>query len=128
MDLNNKVAIITGSAQGIGKAFAARLLEVINSLYHIYFLLKRPIETRLESEYVSLMSILKREKLHCRNSDRDLDKTRFTLLPVMLLVMNNSRIYLTKQRSSSKLTVLTSLQIMLESILTMDGRNVWILT
>ena len=28
MDLHNKVAIITGSAQGLGKAFAARLLEV----------------------------------------------------------------------------------------------------
>ena len=28
MDLTNKVAIITGSAQGLGKAFAARLLEV----------------------------------------------------------------------------------------------------
>ena len=28
MDLVNKVAIITGSAQGLGKAFAARLLEV----------------------------------------------------------------------------------------------------
>ena len=28
MDLQNKVAIITGSAQGLGKAFAARLLEV----------------------------------------------------------------------------------------------------
>ena len=28
MDLKNKVAIITGSAQGLGKAFAARLLEV----------------------------------------------------------------------------------------------------
>ena len=28
MELVNKVAIITGSAQGLGKAFAARLLEV----------------------------------------------------------------------------------------------------
>merc|ERR1712012_484524 len=28
MDFNNKVAIITGSAQGLGKAFSARLLEV----------------------------------------------------------------------------------------------------
>ena len=28
MDPHNKVAIITGSAQGLGKAFAARLLEV----------------------------------------------------------------------------------------------------
>ena len=27
MCLNNKVVIITGSAQGLGKAFAARLLE-----------------------------------------------------------------------------------------------------
>ena len=27
-DMDNKVAIITGSAQGLGKAFAARLLEV----------------------------------------------------------------------------------------------------
>ena len=28
MEFNNKVAIITGSAQGLGKAFASRLLEV----------------------------------------------------------------------------------------------------
>ena len=28
MDFNSKVAIITGSAQGLGKAFAARLMEV----------------------------------------------------------------------------------------------------
>ena len=27
MDIQNKVAIITGSAQGLGKAFAIRLLE-----------------------------------------------------------------------------------------------------
>ena len=27
MDLDNKVAIITGSAQGLGKAFAVRILE-----------------------------------------------------------------------------------------------------
>ena len=32
MDLRNKVAIITGSAQGLGKAFASRLLEVLNIL------------------------------------------------------------------------------------------------